>query len=771
MTNDPSWLIGNNSSCDLVVDGPGVAARHCRLTKSSQGFQLCDLNTPTGTFVNGRRIAGTVSISPRDVITLGSQTKMPWPPRMRQSVRGNAFTFKQGVWTLGRDDGCDWIVDWPSVSRRHARLHVSSTGCIVEDLASANGTFLNGRRLSEPTAIKSADVVTFGTFAVRVTNKGLHQEKAPQNGLVLEIRDLRFDAGTRCLLDEVSLTIFPGEFVGLMGPSGAGKTTLMSMMNGYAVPSHGEVLVNGHDLYADFARFSTMLGYVPQDDIIHRELTVYQALYYTARLRLPSATAEADIQQRVATAIKELGLTASQHTLIGSPDRKGISGGQRKRVNLAMELLTEPAVLFLDEPTSGLSSEDALRVMKLLRSLANSGRTILLTIHQPSLQAYQLLDHLVLLGKEPDGVAPAQLVYYGPAYPDALRFLNPAAAPEVELSAEDIFHGMQRDTTAHWRERYMQSDYRQKFDLNRRGVVAAAPVADDEAGRVSLIDQAVTLFQRSLSIKSTDRWNTAILLIQAPIVAIIIVLVFGSHARQRITLESWPQVTAATAMTVFLTSLSALWFGCSNAVREIVGEWTIYRRERMVNLRIPAYILSKLLIGMGLCCVQCAILVAVVRFGCELRAPLFSSFAAMMLIASTGLVIGLLISAIARTSEVAIGLLPLALIPMVVLGGGMLPVQKMNVPIRLLAYCLPLRSAFESELLLESNSRPLGPSAYSGVLAFTPSEDDGDRVDLADGYFPKARRSGILTSIGFLAAMFVVLVAAIHLVLLARDIH
>jgi ABC-type multidrug transport system ATPase subunit len=642
-------------------------------------------------------------------------------------------------------------------------------------LGSANGTYVNGCRISGATNARIGDVIGLGSLQLEVTASGLRRRREATGGVVVEVEHLVVDVPGRRLLDDVSLTILPAEFVGLMGPSGAGKTTLMSAMNGYSQPTAGQVLINGSDLYEYYGEFSTVLGYVPQDDIMHRELTVGQALYYTARLRMPSGVTDAEIQTRIADVLQQLGLDGTANTLIGSPERKGISGGQRKRVNLAMELLTDPVVLFLDEPTSGLSSEDSLRVMKLLRQLADSGKSILLTIHQPSLEAYRLMDNLVVVSKDRQGTGPGNLVYYGPAYPDAVAFFNPQGqtpAATKELSPEDIFSGLEKSPTDTWRNRFEKSRYHREFVAGRVGQRAPAGASRKTASeRGSFADQCITLVRRSCRIKLADRWNTAILLIQAPIVALILILVFGEHARQTLTVDSWAQTTNASAMTVFLTALSALWFGCSNAVREIVGEWAVYRRERMVNLNLAAYVLSKLIVGAFFCMIQCAILVVGTRWGCGLHGPLFSSFLVTMLVACTGLALGLLLSAVARTTEVALGMLPLVLIPMVVLGGGLLPVHTMQAPLQSLAYCLPLRSGFESLLLIESSRWTLGPSAFSEGLAPQRTSDDSDRPDLAEAFFPKDQRAGVSTSVLLLAGMFLTLVAGIWLVIRARDLH
>ena len=303
-------------------------------------------------------------------------------------------------------------------------------------------------------------------------------EKRDDHGNVtIEARNLVVAVPGRRLLNNVSLTVFPTEFVGLMGPSGAGKTTLMNALNGYTRPTGGQVLLNGNDLYECYAQFATYLGYVPQDDIIHRELTVGEALYFTARLRLPGDYRQSEIRNRVREVLKQLDLEATEHVPIGSAEKKGISGGQRKRVNLAMELLTDPLVLFLDEPTSGLSSEDALLVMRLLRRLADAGKTILLTLHQPSLEAYRLMDNLVLVSKDKGSSDPGQLVYYGPAHPNAAHFFNPKAASKPDPLPDDIFKGLSQRPSAEWAADYHRSNYYRQFVTARSGTSFAGRAA------------------------------------------------------------------------------------------------------------------------------------------------------------------------------------------------------------------------------------------------------------------------------------------------------
>lgn len=943
MRDRQSWLIGSNPDCDIVVDQPTVSGNHCRLTWEEGEFELEDLGSSNGTFVNGRRIHEVTQVHVADHITLGHRVTMPWPevtlqrpaqilrigrhpendiviedngvsgfharlilegddyiledlgstngtalhspknrirreqvqpeqwvyfgpiprqirdllhPAVAKTVAQQALTAEQlaessgnrhdtpahpqdlddtsprapavssedissvlrstflqpppqvkppSVSTIeipkesmvfGRDPSCDQVLDYPIISRRHACITRTGDTLTVEDLGSSNGTFVNGRRITHPVTVKPGDEISLGSYTFRISSRGMIEKRNYHGNISIEARKVCVEIGEKRLIEPVSLAIYPSEFVGLMGPSGSGKTTLMNALNGYSEPTYGQVLFNGQDLYGYYDLFSSHLGYVPQDDIIHPDLTVGEALYYTARLRLPSDFTDADIGERIQRVLEQLALQGTEDVLIGSPTRKGISGGQRKRVNLAMELLTDPSVLFLDEPTSGLSSEDALLVMKMLRELANSGKTILLTIHQPSLSAYRLLDNLVLLGKDVGSRRPGRLVYYGRAYPDAVQFFHPQGLPHLkpgeEPSPDEIFTGLAKAEPQTWSQWYQESPQYQEFVVQR----LSRPPAANQPHQLSKppshpITQWLTLIRRCFTIKRKDVWNTLILVAQAPIIALLVVLVFANKASSEVkSLESFSEVSQAATTTTFLLVLSALWFGCSNAAREIVGEWTIFRRERMVNLNLFSYIASKIYVLGSICLFQCIVLFGIVYLGGCLRGPPLPMLIILYLTSMVGLTLGLLVSALSKSSEVAIALLPLLLLPMVILGGVMLPVHEMPSAGQVCAMAMPSRWAFEAMLLEEAQERekirvierenPLEPEnklpAEIAVLSadYQPENYEIGVEDMAEPTFPivdQDVRVGVLPAMLILGAMFLLTISAIFTVLKIRDIH
>ena len=662
-----------------------------------------------------------------------------------------------GSLIVGRTPDNDLSIDHPLISRHHARFERSGPRWTVTDLGSTNGTYINGRRVTTTAPLTIGDVVDLGGSRLVLLDENCLERRDYRGNTRIEAQDVAISAGGRCLIEGVSLTLVPSELVGLMGPSGAGKTTLMTALNGYLPPSAGRILFNGQDLYASFEHFRLGIGYVPQDDILHGELTVAEALYFTARLRLPADTSDLEIRQRIDRVLDQLRIAHIRDSVIGTPTRKVVSGGERKRVNVAMELLHDPPVLFLDEPTSGLSSEDALVVMQGLRELAREGRTILLTIHQPSREVFRLMDNLAVVSRDVAGRAPARLVYYGPAYPEAIRFFNPEKELPAEPSPEGVLRGLAERPTAEWLERYRHSDLKQRFVDQRAGKGLIRGEAAPQARRPPATwRQSLVLMHRGLMLKIRDIWNSSILLAQAPIIAVLLVLIFSGASRADGNAVELQRSGSAASTVLFLMNIAAIWFGCSNAAREIVSEWAVFSRERMVGLRLGAYLASKLgllsLIGIA----QCVLLLAIVRFGCRIDAAWPVLLICLFCSTLVGTSLGLLISALARSSEVAISLVPLAILPMVVLGGMMQPVHVMDQPARTLAHLVPSRWSFELAISAEAEKRPLVAAGAA---------------DVAEPYFPGAKRSRQGISLAVLAAHVTVLLGGTLAVLRSRDIH
>ena len=714
--------IGRSPESDVQIDLPIVSWNHAVITEENGQYILEDRNSRNGTALGelSNRIQKTV-LEPSDQVFLGSykisaaqllslEEKVEIGEAAYQTVsfRGNSME-------AGRDPGCDIPLDFPMVSWHHARLTRTPEGILVEDLGSRNGTYLDGVRVTGKVLARPGQEIGLGSVRFQLLENGSLAQRDYNGKVTIEAKDIVVHApnGKR-LLDPVSLTVFPYELVAMMGPAGAGKTTLLKALNGYTRPVRGTVLFRGQSLYDYYDLYRHMMGYVPQDDIVHPQLTVRQALYFSARLR--TDLTDAEIDARTQKVLYDLGIPDKIDTVIGSPERKTLSGGQRKRVNIGLELITDTPVLFLDEPTSGLSSYDAESVIDLLKELSKTGKTILTTIHQPSLKVYKQFDDLLMVSRD-KGEKPGALVYFGPAYPDSIQFFNPSTVgptgttpmQSAELNPEMLFSGMNTvpdaNRTETWRQRYLASKYQQEYVANRSGKqpAAADKTGEEKPRRQFGLGQWLALVKRNIIVRLQDRAQTAIQLAQAPLFALLVALV-----TYPLRADNFGELSQKLPIAHFLMVVAAIWFGCNNAARDIVGEWTIYKRERMVTLKLLPYIFSKLAVLMALCIFQCGSLLAIVYLICGLHSNFFADFLVLLLSSMIGAGLGLSISALSKTTESAIAMLPLVLLPIIALGGGMRPVYLMPNAGQVLSAVIPSRWSFEANLLNEATASQWG---------------------------------------------------------------
>ena len=718
--------IGRSPESDVQIDLPIIGWNHAIITEENGQYILEDRNSRNGTCIGemSNRIQkavlkpsdqvflGSYKISAAQLLSLEEKVEIGEAAFQTVSFRGNSME-------AGRDPKCDIPLDFPMVSWRHARLTRTPEGILVEDLGSRNGTYLNGLRVTGKVLARPGQEIGLGSVRFQLMENGQLAQRDYNGKVTIEAKEIVVHApnGKR-LLDAVSLTVFPYELVAMMGPAGAGKTTLLKALNGYTRPARGTVLFRGQSLYDYYDLYRHMMGYVPQDDIVHPQLTVRQALYFSARLR--TDLTDAEINTRTEKVLYDLGIPDKIDTVIGSPERKTLSGGQRKRVNIGLELITDTPVLFLDEPTSGLSSYDAESVVDLLKELSKTGKTILTTIHQPSLKVYKQFDDLLMVSRD-KGEKPGALVYFGPAYPDSIQFFNPPAAgptgtapiPSAELNPEMLFSGMNtvpdENRTETWRQRYMASRYRQEFVENRSGKqpATADKTGEEKPRRQFGLGQWLALVKRNLIVRLQDRAQTAILLMQAPLFAVLVVLV--SYPLRP---GHFDELSQKLPIIHFLMVIAAIWFGCNNAARDIVGEWTIYKRERMVTLKLLPYVFSKFAVLLGLCTFQCGSMLAIVYLICGLHSNFIYDFLVLLLSSMVGAALGLSISALSKTTESAIALLPVVLLPIIALGGGMRPVYLMPHAGQILSTIIPSRWSFEANLLHEAKAKEWATGQY-----------------------------------------------------------
>ena len=564
--------------------------------------------------------------------------------------------------SVGRAPDNDIVLSFPQVSAHHAHLTRTETGYIVNDLNSTNGTFVNGKRI-ESCPVRDGDCIQLGSVRLEIFQGGIQKYDQSSN-VRLDVFNVVQQSKSKVYLHETSLSILPNEFVGLLAPSAAGKTTLLETIIGIRKPTSGKVFVNDLDLYENFDSFRQWIGYVPQDDIIHKELTVRQCLYFSAQLRL--ALDADEINQRIDKILDDLELSHVQNTQIGGRKER-ISGGQRKRVSLGVELLAEPGLLFLDEPTSGLDPRTERVMMKLFRRLSDQGRTIIVITH--SMESLDQLDNIVFLS------AGGFLSYYGPAA-DCYAYFG-------EKNAADIFDHLQASDAQDWHDKYKYSEYYTEYIEKRLSTVnqhqSEASQDMEQAGN-QFVDfkQAGILTKRNFTIKSKDIRNTLMLLAQAPIIAFLLTIGFE---------------TLSDALLLII-SLSAVFFGCINSCREIVGELAIYKRERMLNLNLTSYLLSKISVFSVFCLLQGVMFLAVIyRFIDMGNKSSLTLFILFFLTSFAGVTMGLLVSAISDTQEKAMTLVPIVLLPQIIFAGGLFPLDGIS---KLLSYFTISRWSLEA---------------------------------------------------------------------------
>src|ERR1700704_5157363 len=409
-------IVGRDVRADVRLPHPAVSRAHVLLRYHDGRWVAIDNESRNGIFLGEQRVY-SVDIRSGQILHIGDP-EGPWltfelrpaprrddPPttRIRQEpdASNTATTVLPAQQTsgnepsttrIGRAFGNDVVIPDVLASGHHATLVTTPEGVRIHDADSANGTFVNGHRVQNA-ALKQSDVVTIGNVDFVFENGNLVRriEPADKTG-GLEVRDVSLTiAGNHTLLERVSFSVKSASLTAVIGPSGSGKSTLLNVIAGSTRPDSGAVLFEAHDVHAEYASMRTRIGMVPQDDVVHGQLTINQALGYAAELRMPPDTTKEDRQRVVAQVLEELELTPHADTRVDK-----VSGGQRKRASVALELLTGPSLLVLDEPTTGLDPALDQQVMKMLRQLADAGRVVVVVTH--SLAYLDVCDQLLLLG-------------------------------------------------------------------------------------------------------------------------------------------------------------------------------------------------------------------------------------------------------------------------------------------------------------------------------------------------------------------------------------
>jgi ABC-type multidrug transport system ATPase subunit len=582
-----------------------------------------------------------------------------------------------GAIKIGRANDNDIVIPEVLASRHHATLIPTPHGTEIRDNRSINGTFVNGQRV-ESAVLHDGDVVTIGNidlvFAGGTLARRDESATATRTG-GLDVRGVTWTIeNNKVLLDDISLGAQPGTLTAVIGPSGAGKSTFARLVAGYTHPTKGTVSFEGHNVHAEYASLRSRIGMVPQDDVVHGQLTVQQALMYAAELRLPPDTTKADRAQVVARVLEELEMSQHLHTRVDK-----LSGGQRKRASVALELLTGPSLLILDEPTSGLDPALDRQVMTMLRQLADAGRVVLVVTH--SLTYLDVCDQVLLLapgGKTAFSGPPSQI---GPA----MGTTNWA----------DIFSTVANDPDGA-KARY----------LARTGPPPPPPPAEKPAelgdpSHTSLLRQFSTIARRQVRLIVSDRGYFVFLALLPFIMGSLSMSVPGDVGFGRPN----PMGDAPTepAQILVLLNVGAVFMGTALTIRDLIGERAIFLREQAVGLSTSAYLLAKVFVYTVFAVLQSAIVTVIAILGkggptqgaVALGIPNLELFADVAMTTVASAMLGLVLSSIARSNEQIMPLLVVAVMSQLVFSGGMIPVTA-RTGLDQMSWVTPARWGFAS---------------------------------------------------------------------------
>ncbi|WP_078969822.1 FHA domain-containing protein [Streptomyces natalensis] len=591
------------------------------------------------------------------------------------------------VMRIGRALENELVVSDLQVSRHHAEFRATPDGRFeIHDLGSHNGTYVNGQPVpkSGKAPVGPNDIVGVGHSTFRLVGDRL-EEFVDTGEVSFSARHLTVTVeGGKQILKDVSFGVPEKSLIAVIGPSGSGKSTLLKALTGYRPANQGDVLYDNRNLYKEFAALRQRIGLVPQDDILHKELTVQKALRYAAKLRFPGDTAEAEREARIDEVLHELKLHVHREKKVTS-----LSGGQRKRVSVALELLTKPSLIFLDEPTSGLDPGMDRDVMQLLRGLADDGRTVLVVTH--SVAELGICDKLLVMAPG-GGVA-----YFGPPE-EALNFF------QYDTWA-DVFSAFENYRDYDWMGRWRGSPHYQMYaaDIDAvapQSVNVQAPPARMQKSQ-SWGSQLWTLMRRYVSVLASDRGFLALMVILPAVLGVVSMLIPSDYGLGYGPTKPGgfrPNRDASTIMLILAVGMC--FSGAANSVRELIKERVIYERERATGLSRSAYLMSKVIV-LGVVTAIQGVIIAVIGFstrnmpseGLIVPAkPAIEMTLAIIALGFTSMMFGLVISALVKTAEKTMPLLVMFAIVQVVFTGVLF--QLFDTPgVAQVAWLMPSRWA------------------------------------------------------------------------------
>ncbi|MBX3085449.1 MAG: ATP-binding cassette domain-containing protein [Anaerolineae bacterium] len=715
--------IGSDPKQEVTIRVPGIQPRHARLMLEGSSYRIFDVTGKSGVLVNGQVIDSTV-LRDGAIIRLQDETGQgltmmyanPVEQAMGTSSVGKITLFEKFPFLFGRDPNGNVHLTAMAVSWQHAKITEEGGKHILADMGSTNGTFVNDRKLVGPYRLQPEDVIRIDQTLFVYKGIGVQRLAAAQklqiDAVNLEMTyTTNFPPPAKSLntMRGVSLSIHPQEFVAIIGGSGSGKSTLMRALNGAQRATGGQIRVNGEDFYANYEQYQPVIGYVPQKDIVQDNLSIYQTLWYGGRLRFPNEPI-ASIEQRISRALEALELTDFKDRLV-----RNLSGGQKKRVSIALELMADPRLLFMDEPSSGLDPGLDYELMDTLRRLADRGHNVIIVTH--TTLNIEKCDHIALMAR-------GNLAYFGPPR-EALSFFGVKDYPEIytKVQQNPDENGSAMSPTeagAAWAEKYRQTTTYINNVTKRMLPVdsKAAPnvlanIRLRGARRGTFVQQLRVLTERTVALVRRDFRTILAMMIILPLVGLFLGLIsFDGERSERgqmlinrfnkpsdmneffdtFPLKPVPQPLSASGelktstnqpqtgasdsaassdvqkigtfgpasdaqRLLFMMSLAVVLLGLFTSAYTVVEERSLFMRERMVNLRIPPYLSSKVVVYGGLALVSSILFMIALSVGVRLPdqgiitwGPL-EVFITLLLTSLAGISIGLLLSATATQTN------------------------------------------------------------------------------------------------------------------------
>ncbi len=672
----------------ISVDISIVSRSHCTFTRTNGGWRITDDNSFNGLLFNGVKISSRIlhdgdklyigtEVNERCIIAFSSDgEESADPSRDMISLKGKER------FVIGRSEDCDFIMAHPSVSRHHCIITLENGDYFAADNGSMNGVLLNGSPLSGRKKLLSMDKLTIADTTMVFYDSGFYVMKKT-GGVSVCAQDLvkavSSHNGEKIITNHVDLSIEPGEFTAIIGGSGAGKTTLLNCLSGMADFTSGDVLINGESIRSGGRSIRSIIGYVPQKDIVYDDLTLEHMLVYSAKLRMPKDVSSREISEKISEVLEMVELTAHRKTLISK-----LSGGQKKRASIAVELLASPKLFFLDEPSSGLDPGTEKHLMQMLKKLAETGKTVIMVTH--TVQNVGLCDRIICMGNG------GRLCYSGKPS-ELLDFFE-------KKNMTDIYDDLNENSVN------VSARFRKRWEMDSNGA-SPLPVLPAASQKIKFdfgrsMKQFTVMTARYAEIMFNSRMRLILLGLMPVALTCIVCAAFQADGNLfnmlgiAINRTSLPFAVAEDTMKLlFSFSCAAFWVGIFNSVQEISKERVIYERERFAGIGPVPYVFSKFAVIGVLCIIQSVIMTAMFMFLTDTYATIdgnadsvtaiklsmntdgivftnggmwFEFFLTVFLAVLSAMALGLAISA-AASNEMALVICPVCLLPQILFSG------------------------------------------------------------------------------------------------------